>query len=440
MNVRDTALDSLRYAKKMEHAESYVVRSITHSAYIDGSRISNIETKVDSGIAVRVAKDSEMGRACATLNDKDSAKACVETAVRVSSFSPKNSGFKGYPMPSEPHVKVNGIFDKRIAGITDSELKDILSAVIGSCGSEIPRGILRLAETESALANTNGLLTEHKSTMMYGHFTSMFRGKRNGEGTESLYGVSLAIDPEHIGNELHRKAKASASAVPFSGKERMTMILPPCELGDMMMSSAGSALNGENVFYKRSPWTDKTGSRVASDALTITDDPSVPGPLCSEFDDEGTPSSRKVLIENGILKGFIRDCFIGDSTGNGMRRNTTDAQNVYSSTVSIKPMNLIVTPGRHTQDDIISQTENGIFVEKFAWPEADPLTGRFGLEVRCGHLIKRGKVVGVVNNSLLMGNMFDMLANIEMIGGDSISAGCATIPTMSFSGAELVGN
>jgi len=440
MNVQEIATDSLRFAKSMDHAESYVVRTVTHSAYIDGDKISNIESKIDSGMSVRVALNNKLGRACVTLSDKDSAASCVETAIKMSSFSPENSGFKGYPIPSKPSVKVKGIFDKRIENAADGELKEILSQITGSCWSEIPRGLLRLAVVESAVANSNGVLTAHKGTMMYGHFTSMFRGDRNGEGTESVYGVSLSIEPECIGLELDRKARASASAGSFNGKETMTMILPPCELGDMIMSSAGSALNGENVFYRQSAWTEMLGNTVASDCLTMTDDPSVPGPLCSQFDDEGTPAQRKVLIEKGVLKTFIRDSFIGESTGNGLRRNETDPQNIYNAAVSIKPMNMIISPGRYSQEDIISQTDNGILVEKFAWPEADPLTGRFGLEVRCGHIIRKGKITGVVNNALLMGNMFDALKNIQFVGNNAKNTGCVTVPAISFSGVELVGN
>jgi predicted Zn-dependent protease len=440
MDIRDVASDALRHAKRMEHAESYVVRSLTHSAYIDGSRISNIETKMDSGICVRVANGNRLGRACITLGTAEDGEKCVNSAIRVSSFSPKDDRFRGYPLPSKPLMNVDGIFDKRIGDISSAELKDILSSVIGSCRAEIPRGSLRLSVIESVVANSNGLLTEHRSTMMYGHFTSMFRGTRNGEGTESLHGVSLVVDPEHIGTELDRKARAAASAMPFKGKEKMTMILPPCELGDMIMSSVGSALNGENVLYKRSPWADKTGERVASHSLSMTDDPATPSPLCSAFDDEGAPSQKKVLVDNGILRSFIRDSFVGDSTGNGMRRNSTDAQNVYCSSVGIKPMNMVVSPGPYSQNEIISQTKNGIFVEKFAWPEADPLTGRFGLEVRCGHIIHNGRITDTINNALLMGNMFDALADIEFIGNDMQNMGCVTIPTISFSGAELAGN
>ncbi|MDR2866555.1 MAG: TldD/PmbA family protein [Methanomassiliicoccaceae archaeon] len=439
MDLSEIAVSSLRHAKDMDHAESYVVRSVIRSAYIDGGRISNIETKTDSGMCIRVANDGRLGRACVTLSDEGSAGSCARSAVRVSSFSPKNSMFRGYPSPSRSLIRTD-VFDDRIDNITDDGLKEILSAVIDSCDTDIPRGLLRLSTIRSAVANSNGLLTEHRSTMMYGHFTSMFRGTKNGEGTESVHGTSLTLDPERIGKELGRKARASAEARPFRGKKKITMILPPCELGDMIMSSAGSALNGENVHYMRSPWTDKLDTKVASDVLTMTDDPGTPGPLCSAFDDEGTPSEKKVLVENGVLKSFIRDSFIGSSTGNGMRRNSTDAQNIYCSAVGIRPMNMIISAGRHTREDIISQTDHGILVEKFAWPEADPLTGRFGLEVRCGYLIRRGKVVGTVNNALMMGNMFDALADIDLIGSDGENMGCITVPTMSFSGMELAGN
>jgi len=136
----------------------------------------------------------------------------------------------------------------------------------------------------------------------------------------------------------------------------------------------------------------------------------------------------------------MRDSFTGDSTGNGMRRNSTDAQNIYNSAVSTKPMNMIVSPGRYSVDGITAQTDNGILVEKFAWPEADPLTGRFGLEIRCGYIVRKGKITGTVNNALMTGNMIDLLGSIEFIGNDLENLGCVTVPTMSFSGAELVGN
>jgi PmbA protein len=91
-------------------------------------------------------------------------------------------------------------------------------------------------------------------------------------------------------------------------------------------------------------------------------------------------------------------------------------------------------------EDIISQTQDGVLIEKFAWPEADPFTGRFALEVRCGLMISAGEVVGTVKNALLTGNMFEALRQVETIGADIVCTGNASVPTVSFQGMELVGN
>lgn len=435
--ISEKALSSL---KGYDQAEVYSVRSTINAVYIDGSKISNAETKTDVGMSIRASKGNRMGRASVTLDSPKSVDECIRMVGDVSRNSPECSEFNGYPMPADRKVTVKGIFDNKIKNIQPSDLRDIAQAAIDSCDTDIPRGLLRVSEISSVVMNSNGVSAEHKSTMMYGHFTSMMKLDHPGEGIETIFGTSFKVDPEHIGISLTLKARSAASATPFKGHEKMTMILPPSELGDMLMSSAGSALNGENVKYQRSPWKDCMNTKVASDILTMTDDPTRAAPLCSEFDDEGTPSSKKVMIENGIIRSFMNDSFVGNSTGNGMRRSSVESQGIYENAVGIKPMNLVVSPGRDTVDSIILNTKNGIYVEKFAWPEADGLTGRFGLEVRSGHLIKNGRITGTVNNALLMGNMNECMKMIDMVGNDQRNMGCITVPTMSFDGVELIGN
>ncbi len=97
-------------------------------------------------------------------------------------------------------------------------------------------------------------------------------------------------------------------------------------------------------------------------------------------------------------------------------------------------------PRRYIPKRIIEQTDRGIFVKRFKWPEADEITGRFGLNFRCGYIIRNGEVVDMVNNTLLMDNMFEVVRNIEMIGNDPRQMGVVIVTTMSSSGVELVGN
>jgi len=434
IQLADSVLRSIK-----NDAEVYIISSEINAVYVDGSKISNVETKTDRGMSVRIADNNKLGKASVTLGDSGP-EDCVKMALQASRYSPPNNDFKGFAHPSKKTLTPKGIIDKRIENIEPEELMEIVSGIVDACETDIPRGLLRVSTIESAVVNSNGVSAEHKSTMLYGHFTSMMKLKHPGEGIETLFGTSLDIDPVAIGEALCKGAKAAASAVPFKGRKELTMILPPSELGDMLMSSAGYALNGENVRYGRSLWKDDLGKEVSSKNLTLTDDPMTPGPLCSSFDDEGTPSSKKAVVENGILKGFLNDSFAGNSTGNGMRRSSVESQGIYENPTSTKPMNLVIKKGNRTRQQIIEETDSGILIEKFAWPEADGLTGRFGLEVRSGHLIENGEIVRTINNALMMGNMISALKNVELIGSDIQNRGCVTVPTVSFAGTELIGN
>ncbi len=431
---------AIQAMKRYDQAEVYVSDTLVNTVYIDNSRISNIETKRDRGMMFRMAKDSRLGRSSATLAGENSAEECIRMADNVLRHSPVSSSFRSYAHPGQAKGSAPDVWDKKVENVTPDDLRELAKCVIDSCDANIPRAQIRVSCTEARTVNSNGVDVGHRSTLVYGHFTSMTVKDHPGEGMETFHSTHLDMDPVRIGNELSRKAGAAAVCRGFKGSEKLTMILPPSELGDMLTSSVGSAINGENVRYGRSMWKDSIGKEVASGCLDVVDDPTARAPLSCVFDDEGVPTERRSIIEGGVLRGFLRDTFCGDSTGNGMRRSSVEAQGAFERAPAIKPLNLVVGPGRLTGEQIVEQTDSGILVEKFAWPETDELTGRFGLNVRCGYIIRRGEVVGTVNNALLMGNMLEAVKNVEAIGDDPVQMGVVTVPTMSFSGAELVGN
>jgi predicted Zn-dependent protease len=81
-----------------------------------------------------------------------------------------------------------------------------------------------------------------------------------------------------------------------------------------------------------------------------------------------------------------------------------------------------------------------VLIERLAYPEVNPITGAFGLEVRCGHMIKKGKIVQTVDRALLVGNMFEALRNVREVANDSTVFKSCIVPTVSFDGIELVGS
>ena len=427
-------------ARDYGQSEVYVSEAVINTVYIDDSKISNIETKLDSGLMVRIADGGRQGKASVTLNRDSSVGECMSMAESVLRYSPESTEFKGYAQPGQARIAMPDVWDRRVEDITPEDLREMAKTLIDSCPVNIPRAQIRVSTNDCRVMNGNGVDCSHRSTLVYGHFTSMTVGEHPGEGMETYHGTHLDIDLRAIGESLARQADAAASSHEFKGSEKLSMILPPGQLGDMTNSSVVAAVNGENVKYGRSLWKDSVGQQVASDQFTVVDDPTVRAPLSCVFDDEGTPTERRTIIEDGVLRSFLRDSFCGDSTGNGMRRSSVEAQGAYERTPVIKALNVTVKPGRYTPEQIIEQTDRGIFVERFAWPEADEMTGRFGLNVRCGYIIRNGEVVDTINNALLMGNMLEAVRNIEMIGNDPRQMGVVTVPTMSFSGTELVGN
>lgn len=435
-NAVDRALGSVN---GYEQAEAFASDVTVHTVYIDGTRISNIETKRESGLMVRIADKGRQGKASVVLSSDDSVPECVRMAETVLRFSPAGPE-RSFTVPSNPRISQPDVWDSKVSDISSDDLRGLAKRLIDSCDVDIPRAQIRFSTCETHVVNSNGVDSQHRSTMVYGHFTSMFRGDKPGEGVETFHGTSCDIPLEQIGASISRQARDSASATGFKGHESLSMILPPGQLGEMLLTSMGAAINGENVKYGTSLWKESVENEVASSVLNVTDDPAVPAPLSCAFDDEGTPTEKRIIIDKGVLKGFLMDSFCGESTGNGMRRSSVEPQGAFERTPVVKPLNLSIAPGRHSREDIISQTENGILVERFANPEADELSGRFGLNVRCGYIIRHGEVVSVVNNALLAGNMLDALKNIEHIGCDSTQTGVITVPTMSFSGAELIGD
>lgn len=439
--MSDYSIDkAISAMKSYDHAEVYTSDTLVNTIYIDDSKISNIETKTESGMMFRMSKDGRIGKSSVSINSDRSVDDCLRMAESVLRYSPVNNAFKGYAMPAQAKISAPDVWDRKVENVTPDDLREIAKEIIDNCRVNIPRAQIRVSVNRGHVMNNNGVDCEHRSTLVYGHFTSMTRLDHPGEGMETFHGTHLTLDPVEIAKALSDKAEAAAVSREFKGSEKLSMILPPSELGDMMMSAVGSAVNGENVKFGRSLWKDSVGEKVASDCVDIVDDPTVSAPLSCVFDDEGVPTERKVIIEKGVLRGFIRDTYCGDSTGNGMRRSSVEAQGAYDRTPTIKPLNMTVRPGKLSREDIIAQTDNGILVEKFAWPEADEMTGRFGLSIRCGYIIRKGEIVDTIGNALLMGNMVDAMANVEAIGCDSKQMGVITVPTMSFSGTELVGN
>lgn len=432
--------------KQYDQAEVYTSETEVHTVYIDDSRISNIETKRESGMMFRMIDGGRMGKASVTLDGENPFERCLGMADSVLGYSPVTEGLNPFPQPRQAIVSRPDVYDEAAANVTPEQLREIAQRVIGSVSDfgdadvKIPRAQIRVSVTRSHTMNSNRVDVEHESTLVYGHFTSMCVRDHPGEGIAFVHGTSLDFDAESVGKDIARKAYDASVCRPFRGRISVPAAFAPSEGSEMIMSSVCDAVDGENVRYGRSRWKDSIGEKVASELLDIVDDPTVPAPLSCVFDDEGTPAERRSIIDGGVLKGFMRDSFCGDSTGNAMRRSSVEPQGAFERTPVIKPLNLTVKPGCMSVEDLVNEFDDVVVIDKFASPECDGLSGSFSLNVRSATVYHRGESLGPINNALLTGNMFDCLRNVCAVCDDSVQTGVINLPTICYGGTELLGN
>lgn len=197
----------------------------------------------------------------------------------------------------------------------------------------------------------------------------------------------------------------------------MPVVLSSEAGGTMVHEAIGHGLEGDLVEAGVSMYAGKLGARVASPLVTVVDDATLPNARGSFFfDDEAVPARRNVLVENGILKGYLYDRLSGmktgcASTGNGRRES-------YASRPIVRMTNTLILPGDSSPEEVIREAGNGLFVRKMGGGQVNTVTGDFVFEVTEGYLIENGKVGEPVRGATLAGNGPTVLQNVVRVGSD----------------------
>lgn len=204
-----------------------------------------------------------------------------------------------------------------------------------------------------------------------------------------------------------RPAPAGKMAVVMAGEAGGTMIHEAC----------GHGLEADLVQKQLSVYAGKKGQKVASDLITVIDDPTIPGKYGSyRFDDEGMPGQKSVLIENGILKDYMYDYLTArkegrHSTGNGRRES-------YHDRPIPRMTNTFIAPGKDDPASILKETREGLLVKRMGGGQVNTTNGDFVFDVAEGYLIQDGKIGPAVRGATLTGNGPEVLKIIDRVGSD----------------------
>jgi len=197
----------------------------------------------------------------------------------------------------------------------------------------------------------------------------------------------------------------------------MTVVLGPGWPGVLLHEAIGHGLEGDFNRKKVSAFTDRLGQRVASPLCTVVDDGTIPNRRGSlNCDDEGIPTSRTVLIEKGILRGYLQDRLNArlmgmPPTGNGRRES-------FAHIPMPRMTNTFMLAGESTPEEIVRSVPNGLYAASFGGGQVDITNGKFVFSATEAYLIENGQITKPVKGATLIGNGPDSLTRVAMVGND----------------------
>ena len=249
--------------------------------------------------------------------------------------------------------------------------------------------------------------------------------EKNGRKETGVYGIGGRQSYEdylkndnwkRVCEEAYRIANTNLESKPSPAGE-MKVVLGPGWPAILIHEAVGHGLEGDFNRKKTSVFHDLVGKKVASEGVTIIDDGTLDNRRGSlNIDDEGTPTEKTVLIENGILKNFMQDRLNARlmntrSTGNGRRES-------YKHVVMPRMRNTIMLNGKNTQEEMINSVDRGIFAVSFGGGQVDITSGKFVFNCTEAYEIINGKIGAPIKGATLIGDGPSSLKEVLMVGND----------------------
>ena len=271
------------------------------------------------------------------------------------------------------------------------------------------------------VANSEGIYAEDRQIRTRLYVTAV---ADKGQGTQTgstgpgarkgLEFFEEDVDPAAAGKEAARQALVMAGAG-YCPAGVMPVVIDNGFGGVIFHEACGHSLEASSVAYGVSQFAGKLGQQIANEKVSAVDDGTIPNAWGSiNFDDEGTPSHRNVLIEKGILKGYMIDKYGGRRmgmapTGNARRQN-------YTFVTTSRMTNTFILDGEDRNEDIIASVEYGLYAKDMGGGSVNPATGGFNFAVKEGYMIRNGKIAEPVRGASLVGTGSEILMKIDMVG------------------------
>ena len=290
--------------------------------------------------------------------------------------------------------------------------------------SEITQTIARLADVDQRvlICNSEGVFaydrrprTRITVQAVASDGTQTQTGGRS-PGRGCGYELFDTVDPAELGLQAAKSAVTMLHAVDCPSGV-FPVVIDGGFGGVIFHEACGHSLEATSVSRGNSVFCGKLGQQIAASCVTAIDDGIMPGEWGTiGVDDEGTPSRRRVLIENGILKSYMVDILGGRRMG--MEPTGSSRRQDYTFAPTSRMTNTFIAPGKDDAEEMIRTMGDGLFAASMGGGSVNPLTGEFNFAVDEGYWVKDGKILCPVRGATLIGKGHEVLHNIDRVGPD----------------------
>ncbi|GAB4332205.1 MAG: TldD/PmbA family protein [Candidatus Abyssubacteria bacterium] len=405
-----------------DFAEVFIEERLSMTISCEDRKVERVVSGTDRGAGLRVSV-GEM-TAYASTNDL-SASGLRELAERVSKGISAPVGSYSFPESCEVRFGERPITYPSTVPAAEKVAKVLEgNEAAWSCGDRITQAEVRYGDSQQrvVIANSDGLFALDER--IYVLFLVRAVAQKDGviqTGYEPIGGtrgfeIFQEVSPSTIARTAAEQALKMLDAQP-APTGIMPVVIGSQAGGTMIHEAVGHGLEADLVQKGLSVFAGKLGQRVAPEIVSVHDDATLPGRRGSfRCDDEGTPSRRNILIENGVLRSYMHDLSTAkrdgcESTGNGRRES-------YRSRPIPRMTNTLIAPGSSRPEDIVSSTEKGLYVRKMGGGQVNTINGDFMFEVNEAYIIRGGELKEAVRGASLIGNCIKVLTGIDMVGTD----------------------
>ena len=404
-----------------DFAEVYVQNTKENVINMIDSKVQSVNDRVISGVGIRIFKGTRSVSGSTSSLEREALLTCARKVA---------GAMEGLDKEREIVLRERIFGDIHPIKVVPSTAQKSYKAELLKRGyfaaKEYHKDIVQVSanlldvDHNILIANSEGLLTtdrQIRTRMMISAIAS-----KNGENQTGScnpgrrMGLELfdEIDPKDIGTEAARQAITMINAGYIKGG-KMPVAIENGFGGVIFHEACGHSLEASSVAIGQSQFTGKLGQQIAGSKVTAIDDGTIPNAWGSiNVDDEGNPSERKILIENGILKDYMIDNLNGRRMGR--KGNGSCRRQSYQLPPTSRMTNTFIDNGPDKNEDIIKSIEYGLYAKRMGGGSVNPATGDFNFAVMEGYIIRNGEICEAVRGASLIGKGSEILMDIDMVG------------------------